>query len=527
MGRAKASPAGFFALFPAAAIVTLTVVLPVVVLTAENIRFADLSEVWARPGVAQAVWFSTWQAAVSTILTVVLGLVPTWILSRYKFRGRTLVHLLLTAPFVLPTVVVGAAFLALFPDALDRSVGAIVAAHVFFNIALVIRTVGPAWSLLEDDLIRAARTLGATPIQIWRHVLLPLAGPALRSSAALVFLMCFTSFGVVRILGGPTRATVDVEIYRRVVQLGDTSGATVLALTQTILIALAATIWMRRPTLALHTAQSPSHSQQSSAPRLLLGVAYLSAAIMTIPIIALVISSLRTNDGLSLRSYKVLFGLETVDRLPVEITGVVTTSILFAFLTVIIAVPSGVLAAQALTRRSGREHSGKMLPFSSALFVLPLGTSAVVVGFGILVTYDQDPYDIRSAWWLIPIVHAAIALPFVIRSAIPVLQSVPPDLREAASSLGASPTQRFFSIDLPLIRPAITSAIALSGALSLGEFGATSFLTRRDTETLPIAISRLLSRAGSLSFSTAMAAATLLLVLTMAVISLADSGSRR
>jgi thiamine transport system permease protein len=168
-----------------------------------------------------------------------------------------------------------------------------------------------------------------------------------------------------------------------------------------------------------------------------------------------------------------------------------------------------------------------MLPFSSALFVLPLGTSAVVVGFGILVTYDQDPYDIRSAWWLIPIVHAAIALPFVIRSAIPVLQSVPPELREAASSLGASPTQRFFSIDLPLIRPAITSAIALSGALSLGEFGATSFLTRRDTETLPIAISRLLSRAGSLSFSTAMAAATLLLVLTMAVISLADSGSRR
>lgn len=512
---------------PAVAIITTTIVLPVVILAVKHMRLFDLVDVWRRPGVSDAVWFSTWQAVISTLATVAIGLIPTWILSRYRFPGRALVSLILTAPFVLPTVVVGAAFLALLPDSLDRSVWAIIAAHVFFNISLVIRTVGPTWTLLNEDLIHAARTLGASPMQIWRHLLLPLIGPTLRASAALIFLLCFTSFGVVRILGGFTRATIDVEIYRRAVLLGDTSGATVLAILQTVLIAIVVTVWMRRRTTALTTAQVPTVQQRARwALRM---IAYLIATLMSIPVVALVMSSLRSNDGWSLRSYRVLFGVETVERLPLDIAPVIITSLLFAGIAVIIAVPSGLAAAHALTRRS----QGLSTTYSvhrtsmSALLILPLGTSAVVVGFGILVTYDRSPFDFRSSWWLIPVVHAAIALPFVVRAAIPVLQSIPVDLRHAAATLGASPRQRFIRVDLRLLRPAITSAVALSGALSLGEFGATSFLTRRNTETLPIAIARLLGRAGSLSFSTAMAAATLLLVLTMAIITIAESASRR
>jgi len=515
------------ALIPAGAIIALAVFIPVVVLALENIRLSDVFSVWGRPGVKEAVWFSTWQAAVSTVATVALGLIPTWILSRYRFPGRTAVHLIMTAPFVLPTVVVGSAFLALLPDALDRSVWAIIAAHIFFNISLVVRTVGPAWSLLDDDLIHAARTLGASPIQIWRRIVFPLVRPAIFSTTALVFLMCFTSFGVVRILGGPGRATVDVESYRRAVLLGDTSGATVLAIVQTIVIATTAAIWMRRRTITLALAQAPASSFDRSPPRLLMAGAYLSAVVMSIPILALVVSSLRSSNGLSLRSYRILFGLETVDRLPIDIGGVVLTSILFAVIAVVIAVPSGLAAAQALSRRDERSRIRSLHSWASALFMIPVGTSAVVVGFGILVTYDRSPFDFRSAWLLIPIVHAAIALPFVVRAALPIVQAIPTDLRHAAATLGASPRRRFFALDLPLLRPAVTSAVALSGALSLGEFGATSFLTRRDTETLPIAIARLLGRAGALSFSTAMAAATLLLVLTMAIIAFAETGSRR
>lgn len=513
---------------PAAVLVLITVVVPVAGLALGHLEAGDLVSVWSRPGVMDAVWFSVWQAAVSTAATVAIGLAPTWIVTRYRFPGRAMVRALLTAPFVLPTVVVGAAFLALLPPAIDRSVWAIVAAHVFFNIAVVVRTVGPTWSLLDEDLLMAARTLGASPRQVWRHVLVPMAAPALRASAGLIFLLCATSFGVVRILGGPSRATVDVEIYRRAVQVGDTSGATVLAIVQTLVICLALGI-ARTPPVSPVAVRSPS-SPALSAPWRERWTAYGFAALMSLPVLALVLASVRANGQWTWRAWRVLFGVEAVDRFPVNIAPVIVTSLYFAALAASIAVPLGIAAARAMVRADTAAASPATRRFASsiaAISTLPLGTSAVVVGLGILVTYDRDPFDVRSAWWLVPLVHAAIAVPFVVRIAAPVLQSIPDDLRHAAATLGASPWRRLTSVELPLMRPAITSSVALSGALSLGEFGATSFLTRRDTETLPITIGRLIGRAGSLSFTTAMAAATLLLVVTMAVAALAETGTRR
>lgn len=521
-------PAARLAALPATALVLFAVVVPVAVLALGRLEIRDLVAVWSRPGVPGAVWFSLWQAAVSTAATLFVGLAPTWIVTRYRFPGRTLVRAALTAPFVLPTVVVGAAFLALLPAAIDRSVWAIVAAHVFFNIALIVRTVGPTWSLLDEDLLMAARTLGASPRQLWRHVLLPMAAPALRASAGLIFLLCATSFGVVRILGGPSRATVDVEIYRRAVQLGDTSGATVLAIGQTLVICLA--LWISRtPPVSPVVVRSPSCPTQSARWRIRVA-AYGFAALMSLPVLALVLTSVRANGQWTGRAWRVLFGLEVVERFPVDIVPVIVTSLLFAGLATLIAVPLGIAAARTMARLDAEATSPTARRLASsigALLTLPLGTSAVVVGLGILVAYDRDPFDVRSAWWLVPVVHAAIALPFVVRIAVPVLQSIPEDLRHAAAILGASPWRRLTSVELPLMRPAISSSVALSGALSLGEFGATSFLTRRDTETLPIAIGRLIGRAGSLSFTTAMAAATLLLVMTMAVAALAETGTRR
>lgn len=514
-------PAKSWFILPAALVVLGMVVVPVAVLAVTEIHGADLFEVWPRPGVGAAIWFSLWQAAVSTALTMAVGIGPTWLVTRYRFPGRTLVQLVLTAPFVLPTVVVGAAFIALLPASLDRSVWAIVAAHVFFNVAVVVRTVGPVWSLIEDDLLHAARTLGASPWQVWRRIVLPLARSALWASAGLIFLLCATSFGVVRILGGPGRATVDVEIYRRAVQLGDTSGATVLAIAQTLVIVAVVTVWRRRRTSApgtLERARSAKSARRAPWSRRI--GAYMAGAMMGVPLVALVLASVRTETGFTLRAWRVLFGMEQVDRLTVDLRGILTTSLLFAVVATAVAVPIGIGAAVGLAPRRTSSVWGSML-------VLPLGTSAVVVGFGILVAYDTAPLDLRARWWLIPLVHAAIALPFVVRTALPIIQNIPIDLRHAAATLGASPRRRFVNVDLPLLRPAITSAAAVSGALSLGEFGATSFLTRRDTETLPITVARLLARAGTLSFTTAMAAATLLLVVTMLVALVVDVGRTR
>ena len=132
----------------------------------------------------------------STVATLAIGLFPAWAISRFTFPGRRLLSGALTAVFVLPTVVVGAAFVALLPDSLDRSVWAIIGAHVVFNLAVVVRTVGASWSQLPDDLDHAAATLGAGPWPTFRHVTLPLIRPAVVAAAAIVFLFTFTSFGV-------------------------------------------------------------------------------------------------------------------------------------------------------------------------------------------------------------------------------------------------------------------------------------------------------------------------------------------
>ena len=494
---------------PGVAIVVVATLIPLVVLVAETVD--DPFSVWSRPGVRDAVWFSVWQGLLSAVLTVTVGLLPTWILARHRVRGHRLLLAVFTVPFVLPTVVVGAAFLALLPDNLDRSLGAILAAHVFFNVSVVLRTVLPVWRSIDDDLIAAARTLGARPFDTARLVVWPLIRPAVLSASALVFVMCATSYGVIRVLGGTTWSTIDVEVHRRAVVLGDLSGAAVLAAVQAVVIVVALAVWSRRSS---EWSRMEARVERRPRRRSLDVLAWSMAGVFVTPIVALVGTSIRSADGWSLEGWRNLFGA-VESRLPsIALADAVVNSVTYALIAALIAVPSGV----ALARRAVRSPSGR----AAFLVDLPIGVSAVAVGLGIVVTYDVDPIDVRGSWWLVPVVHASVALPFVVRAAVPLLRSIPSRLGDAASTLGASPWQRWWRLEIPLLRPALATAGAFSAAMSLGEFGATSFLTRRDTTTLPIVVESLLARPGSLSVMTGSAAAVLLLVLTATLVALVD-----
>jgi thiamine transport system permease protein len=146
--------------------------------------------------------------------------------------------------------------------------------------------------------------------------------------------------------------------------------------------------------------------------------------------------------------------------------------------------------------------------------MLPLGTSAVIVGFGFLVALGNLPFDLRTSVVLIPIAHAIVALPFLVRATVPVLRSVDQRLRDAAAVLGASPTRVWREIDMPIVSRAALVGAGFAFAVSLGEFGATLFIVRPDTPTMPVAIFRLLSQPGALAFGQAMAMAALLMFVT-------------
>ncbi|MCT9140608.1 ABC transporter permease [Streptomyces violarus] len=483
-------------------------------------RFGRIGEVLAQSDVRHVLWFTTWQALVSTALTLLIALPGAYVFARFDFRGKQVLRAAVTVPFVLPTVVVGTAFLALVGRGglldelwgvrLDTTVWAILLAHVFFNYAVVVRTVGGLWGQLDPRQEEAARMLGASPWKAWRQVTLPALGPAVAAAALMVFLFTFTSFGVVQILGGPTFSTLEVEIYRQTSEIFDLSTAAVLTLIQFVAVGaiLALHAWtVRRRETALRlvdasvTARRPRGAGQWA---LLGGVLVTVVVLLMLPLAVLVQRSL---DAPGFGYYRALTredgGIFLVP--PIEAIG---NSLEYAGAATVIAVVIGGLAAVALTRRD----AGRFVRGFDALLMLPLGVSAVTVGFGFLIALDEPPLDLRSSWILVPLAQALVGVPFVVRTMLPVLRAVDVRLREAASVLGASPWRVWREVDLPMVRRALLIAAGFAFAVSLGEFGATVFIARPDNPTLPVAVARLLGRPGDLNYGQAMALSTILMV---------------
>ena len=122
-----------------------------------------------------------------------------------------------------------------------------------------------------------------------------------------------------------------------------------------------------------------------------------------------------------------------------------------------------------------------------------------MLGFGFVIGFDRAPIDFRAAPWIVPVVQALVALPFVVRIVAPTLRAIDQRQREAAAMLGASPGRVRREIDLPIVGRALAVAAGFAFAISLGEFGATVFLARPDTPTLPVAIFRFLGRPGEIN----------------------------
>jgi thiamine transport system permease protein len=338
----------------------------------------------------------------------------------------------------------------------------------------------------------------------------------------MVFLFTFTSFGVVQILGGPTFSTLEVEIYRQTSQIFDLSTAAVLTIVQFLAVGaiLAVHAWtVRRRESALKlvdasvTARRPRGAGQWA---LLAGVLVTVALLLVLPLAVLVQRSL-TAPGFGY--YRALTDPDGGTFLVAPINAV-GTSLSYAAAATAIAVVIGGLAAAALTRLPGsRPRSNGRTPIAGrivrgfdALLMLPLGVSAVTVGFGFLIALDKPPLDLRQSWILVPLAQALVGVPFVVRTMLPVLRAVDVRLREAAAVLGASPWRVWREVDLPLVRRALLIAAGFAFAVSLGEFGATVFIARPDNPTLPVAVARLIGRPGDLNYGQAMALSTILMV---------------
>lgn len=478
----------------------------------------------------------TWHAFLTTVTlasagtagSVALGVGAAWALYRIRWRGQAVARALVTVPFVLPTVVVAVAFGALLrPSGLlgflgiDQGVVPIVAAMIFFNVSVVTRIVGATWASLDPDTAIAARTLGASRWVAFRTVTLPSLGPAIAAAAAVVFLFCSTSFGIVLVLGGARTNTLETEIWAQVRQFLDLRTASTLALLQIVVVALTLVLAgraqaRRERSLTRAKVDGTRPATRSDIRPAILALAP-TAFLLGLPLVGLVERSLHTRSGWGLANYSALLTIPEHSNLPVPVWRTALFSLEAAAVAASIAFMLGLIIASAVARSKSR--------WLDAIAMLPLGVSAVIVGLGILITlYRPIPggLDLGNPRILVPAAQAVVALPLVVRSLVPTLRSIPPDLRAAASTLGASPRRVWWTVDWPIIARPTGVALGLAFAISLGEFGATSFVTQPNHPTLPTAIYRLMNRPGVESIGTAFAACVLLAVLTAAVMMVAE-----
>jgi thiamine transport system permease protein len=230
----------------------------------------------------------------------------------------------------------------------------------------------------------------------------------------------------------------------------------------------------------------------------------------------LIVRSFRVGDRYGLAGWRALGGVAEGSRLFVSPLEAVLNSLRFGAAATVLAVVLGGLAAVALARSQGRVARA-----TDGLLLLPLGTTAITVGFGFLLALDE-PVDLRSSPILVPVAQAVIAIPFVVRVITPVLRSIDPRLREAAAVLGASPRRVWLAVDLRLAWRAVLVAAGFAFAISLGEFGATVVIARADAPTVPVTIDRLLARPGALNAAQAFALSVVLMVITTVAVLLVD-----
>ncbi|MFC0705088.1 ABC transporter permease [Cellulomonas uda] len=512
-----------------------------------RLDLSGFADVFARPRTWRIIGQTLAQAGLATTVSVLLGVPGAYVLYRRRFAGRAAVRALVTVPFVLPTVVVGVAFRSLLVENgplgflhLDGTFAAVVAALVFFNYAIVVRGVGGMWERLDPRAEQAARALGATPWRALRTVTLPALTPAIASAASLVFLFCATAFGTVLVLGGLRYGTVETEIWVQTTQFLDLRAAAVLSVVQLVVVVVALLAANRArarreralPLASTGTAVRPLRLRRSAGEprddglgleRAAALVTALVVALLALPLVNLVVRSLRVGDRWGLDHYVALSSVR--GGVTVTVWQAALTSLRTAVDATLLALLVGGLVALVVSRRPRRPAARRAVAGMDALFMLPLGVSAVTVGFGFLLAMHQPfglDLDLRRSPLLVPVAQAVVAVPLVVRTVLPVLRAIDPRLREAAATLGAAPGRVLRSVDLALAGRALGLAVGFAFAASLGEFGATSFLARPDRPTLPVVIFRLIGRPGPESYGAALAASVVLAVLTAGVVAVCE-----
>jgi thiamine transport system permease protein len=484
------------------------------------------------PKTLEVIWFTLWQAAVSTIVTLVIAIPGAYLLYRKSFPGQRFIKALITVPFVLPSIVVAVGFtvfrnvhdfwIELGLTFLSDPVYWIIAAHVFVNYSIAVRTIGGVWAGLDTEIEEAAELDGAGRLRSLLSISMPQLRPAVFSAAALVFLFSATSFGIVLVLGGGQVQTIETAIYFSATQFLDLESAAALVFIQTMITAAA---FLVGSSLAKGTVGLEQVFEGTRKPRvdmrdwpasvLTVGIVL---GLLVMPMLLVLVEAFKVGDGWGFDNFANLGTRGARDLLNISVIDAASNSLRNMVVAASIAFVLGTLISWLLVRTKQK--------LVDLVFLVPLGVSSVVLGFGFLVSFDSSWFPLRSSWLIVPLAQALIALPMVIRLVYPALVSIGKEPIEQASLDGASSWQIWRFVESGMIKGVLLTAVGYAAIISVGEFGASSFLAYGSEGTIPTLLFRLIARPGDQNYGMAMAVSAILIVFVMLVMLLLSRYSR-
>ncbi len=494
---------------------------------------ADWLSVYFEPQTLRAIWFTIWQAALSTALALVVGVPSAYVLYRKRFVGQRFVRALITVPLVLPTIVVAIVFTSFRAEHqiyeslglgffFENSIYWIIAAHVFVNYSLIVRIVGGVWVGMDNETEEAASISGAGRFRTALAISLPQLKTAIVSAAALTFLFCSSSYGIILVIGGGLVQSIETEIATAALQFLDLQKAAALALLQTAITAIAFLISesiSRTPVgieIVDETTRKPKLDWRDWPVIAITG--FMAIGMIAIPLALVLVKAFTFEGGLSFQNFENLAGRGDRDLLNLSVADATLNTLRNVAISTSVASVLGILIAYLLSRSLKTKKSRLTNRAIDVLFLIPIGISSVVLGFGYLITFGSGPLPLRESWLVVPIVQALMSLPLVVRIVYPALVSLGPEHREAAAIAGASTSQTWWRIEAGIIRPVLLTAIGFSVIAGIGEFGAASLLAYGDQATLPTILYALISRPGEQNFGMAMAVCAILIALTFTLV---------